>query len=164
MVAAAVVLNLLRIPADWLAGTGGSVELTMIPLAVYALRRGGWWGIGAGLVFGVLKCLLGGGIAYGWQALVLDYAAAFAVVGIAGFFAARPVNGALFGGFARYLVHVLSGVVIWGEWMPEQFLGLGMRSVWLYSFLYNGLYMAVNIAVLVAVTALFAKKTSLLTP
>ena len=164
MVAAAVVLNLLRIPADWLAGTGGSVELTMIPLVVYALRRGGFWGMGAGLIFGTLKCILGGGIAYGWAALLLDYAAAFAVVGIAGFWRKKPVTAAFFGGAARYLVHVLSGVIIWGQWMPEEFLGLGMQSVWLYSILYNGVYMAVNIALLCAVTAIFAKKTQLLQP
>ena len=40
MVAAALALNSLRAPTDWLSGTGGSMELTMIPLAVYALRLG----------------------------------------------------------------------------------------------------------------------------
>ena len=90
MVAAAIVLNFLRAPTDWLGGTGGSVELTMIPLAVFALRRGWGWGIGAGAVFGTLKCIIGGGIAYGWAALLLDYTAAFAVVGLAGLLPKHP--------------------------------------------------------------------------
>mgnify|MGYP004659869167 FL=1 len=162
MVAAALVLNFLRAPTDWLSGTGGSMELTMIPLAVYALRRGCGWGIGAGAVFGTLKCIVGGGIAYGWAALLLDYTAAFAVVGLAGLMPDRPVWGAALGAFARYAVHVLSGVIIWGQWMPEEFLGLAMTNVWLYSALYNGIYMVVNGVVLCAVTAILSKKTKLL--
>ncbi len=162
MVAAALVLNLLRAPTDWLGGTGGSLELTMIPLAVYALRRGWGWGLGAGAVFGTLKCIVGGGVAYGWAALVLDYSAAFAVVGLAGLWPNKPVCGAALGAFARYAVHVLSGVVIWGQWMPDSFLGMAMTNVWLYSALYNWVYMSVNGVVLCVVTAILSKKTKLL--
>ena len=162
MVAAALVLNLLRAPTDWLSGTGGSVELTMIPLVVFALRHGWGWGIGAGAVFGTLKCIVGGGIAYGWAALLLDYTAAFAVVGLAGLLPKKPVWGAALGAFARYAVHVLSGVIIWGEWMPDEFLGLAMTSVWIYSAIYNAIYMAVNAVLLCVVIAVLSKKTGLL--
>lgn len=162
MVAAAMVLNLLRAPTDWLGGTGGSIELTMIPLAVFALRRGWLWGIAAGAVFGTLKCIVGGGVAYGWAALLLDYTAAFAVVGLAGLLGKKPVWGAALGAFARYAVHVLSGVIIWGQWMPDSFLGMDMTNVWVYSALYNWVYMSVNGVMLCLVTAILWKKTKLL--
>lgn len=160
MVALAMVLNLLRAPTDWLGGTGGSLELTMIPLAVYALRRGTLWGVGAGAVFGTLKCIVGGGVAYGWAALLLDYTAAFAVVGLAGLLKNAPVWGAALGALSRYAVHVLSGVLIWGQWMPEEFLGLAMTNVWVYSALYNWVYMSVNGVMLCLVTAILSKKQS----
>ena len=162
MVAAAVVLNFLRLPTDWMAGTGGSVELTMIPIVIYALRRGPGWGMGAGLIFGVLKCIIGGGIAYGWQALLLDYAAAFAVVGAAGFLRRKPGAAALLGAFCRYVMHVISGAVIWGEWMPGEFLNMEMTNVWVYSALYNGVYMVCNAVISVAVIAILGKKTVLI--
>lgn len=83
MVALAVVLNFLKVD---IFPSGGSINLLFIPLMVYALRRGAGWGIGAGFVFGTIKCLIGGGIAYGWQSLLLDYAVAYALVGLAGLF------------------------------------------------------------------------------
>ena len=46
--------------------------------------------------------------------------------------------------------------------MPEEFLGLAMTNVWLYSALYNGVYMVVNGVVLCTVTAILSKKTKLL--
>ena len=69
MVALAVVLNFFKID---LGPEGGSVNLVFIPLMVYALRRGVMPGMLAGLVFGTLKAMIGGGIAYGWQSLLLD--------------------------------------------------------------------------------------------
>ena len=76
MVALAVVLNFLEFD---LFAQGGSMNLLFIPLMVFALRRGPVWGMGAGLVFGVLKAVIGGGIAYGWQSLLLDSALAYAL-------------------------------------------------------------------------------------
>ena len=67
MVAMAVVLNFFKFD---LFAQGGSMNLLFIPLMVFALRRGPVWGMGAGLVFGVLKAIIGGGIAYGWQSLL----------------------------------------------------------------------------------------------
>ena len=58
MVAMAVVLNFLKVD---LGPQGGSVNLVFIPLTVYALRRGPAWGIAAGVIFGTIKCLIGGG-------------------------------------------------------------------------------------------------------
>jgi thiamine transporter len=52
----------------------------------------------------------------------------------------------------RYLVHFISGVTIYAEWMPDSFLGMKMESVALYSFLYNGLYMIPTIICALIVT------------
>ncbi|MBP5729014.1 MAG: energy-coupled thiamine transporter ThiT, partial [Clostridia bacterium] len=47
----------------------------------------------------------------------------------------------------RFACHLLTGVWIWGEWMPETFMNMTMTSPWLYSFLYNGWYMLAELVV-----------------
>ncbi len=64
------------------------------------------------------------------------------MVGLAGLLPKKPVAAVILSSAARLLVHVISGVVIWGQWMPDEFLGLQMTNVWFYSFLYNGTFMA----------------------
>jgi thiamine transporter len=58
---------------------------------------------------------------------------------------------------ARFLCHLVSGAWIWGVWMPEEFMGLPMTNVWVYSFLYNGWYMAAEIVVTEIVAMLLYK-------
>ena len=159
MVAAAVVLNFLKVD---LFAQGGSINLIFIPLMVYALRWGAGWGVAAGAVFGVLKAIIGGGISYGWQSLLLDYAVAYALVGLAGLMPKKPVLSTVFGTLGALLSFVLSGVIVWGEWMPEAFLGLKMVNIWVYSFLYNGLYTVTNGVLAALVIALLSKRRDLL--
>ena len=148
MVAMAVVLNFFKFD---LFAQGGSMNLLFIPLMVFALRRGPVWGMGAGLVFGVLKAIIGGGIAYGWQSLLLDYALAYALTGLAGFTPKKPVLGTVIGALGALLSFVLSGVFVWGEYMPETFFGMTMTSPWFYSALYNGSYMVLDCALVLLV-------------
>ena len=55
-VALSLALSYLKIPIGAaFGGFGGSIDLVMIPLIVYAVRWGAGWGIGAGLIFGTLK-------------------------------------------------------------------------------------------------------------
>ena len=62
-VALSLVLSYMKIPIGaGFGGWGGSIDLVMIPLIVYALRRGTGWGLGAGLVFGTLKFFFAGSI------------------------------------------------------------------------------------------------------
>lgn len=159
IIALAVVLNFIK--AD-LGPEGGSVNLLFIPLMLFALRRGPLWGCGAGLVFGVIKCLLGGGIAYGWQSLLLDYAVAYSLVGLAGLTPNKPVLGSLLGSAGCLASFVLSGVLIWGQYMPESFWGLKMANVWVYSLLYNGSFTLCNEILAAVALSLLSKKTSLL--
>ena len=159
MVALAVVLNFLKLD---LGPDGGSVNLVFIPLMVYALRRGTGWGLAAGAIFGLLKAIIGGGIAYGWQSLLLDYTVAYALVGLAGLLPKKPVLSTVFGALGCLLSFVLSGVLVWGEYMPDAFWGMKMTSVWVYSLIYNGSFVLVNEIIAAVVILLLAKKTKLL--
>ena len=159
MVAVSIALMFLKVK---FLPDGGSVDLVMIPLLVYSLRRGAGWGVAASAVFGTLKCILSGGIAYGWQALILDYSVAYAVLGVAGLLPEHPVTAAIIAGTVRYAVHVVSGVVVWGSWMPDNFLGLNMTNIWVYSLLYNATYMLPCTIIAAAAIHFLTKRTELL--
>ncbi len=151
-IALALALSYIDIP---LGIQGGSFDIVMVPLFVFALRRGTPYGTVAGLAFGTLKYFLSNGFAISWESILFDYAGAYAVVGLAGLAmlraadgritAPRAVVGVLVGGVTRYFVHFVSGVTVYAKYMPEEFLGLPMESVAIYSLLYNGLYMIPNI-------------------
>ena len=160
-VALSVVLNFIK--AD-LGPEGGSVNLLFIPLMLFALRRGTLWGCGAGFVFGTLKCLLGGGIAYGWQSLLLDYSVAYALVGLAGLLPKKPVLGTVLGAVGCLVSFVCSGALIWGQYMPDSFWGVKMMNVWVYSLLYNGSFVLCNEILAAVAISLLNNKTELLTP
>ena len=154
-VALALALSYLKIPVG--AGFGGSVDFVMLPLIVFAALEGTLWGVGAGFVFGVLKYFLGSGFGINWVSILLDYSIAYAAVGIAGLFGKRLSLGALCGCAARFAVHFISGITVYASYMPEEFLGLRMGSVWLYSLLYNGTYMLPNTVAAVIICVLLNK-------
>lgn len=158
-VAAALALSYLKIPigAEF-GGFGGSIDFVMIPLIVCAVRWGCGYGLGAGLVFGTLKFFLAGGTAINWQSMLLDYSVAYMFVGFAGVLRRKPKTAwlaALIGCLARFLVHFVSGITIYAEYMYDIF-GLPMTNVWVYSALYNGSYMLPNTILAVAVCALLS--------
>ena len=110
---------------------GGSVTLSMLPLFIFAFRRGGVYGVTAGVVTGVLHLFLGGYVVHPVQA-VLDYPIASGVLGLAGFFQKKKLCGLAVATLANLAVAVLSGVVFFSAYAPK-----GM-NVLLYSLLYNG--------------------------
>lgn len=143
-IALACVLSYLKID---IGAQGGSINFTMVPLIIFVLRRGALPGFAACFAFGMLKFLLGGEI-IAWQSIVFDYILAYGVIGFA--FTARymsknnvvrAIAATLVGCIARYAVHFLSGVTIYAQWAPDEFLGMKMGNVAIYSLLYNGLYM-----------------------
>ena len=155
MAALAVVLNFLKVD---LGPEGGSINLVFIPLMVYALRWGCPAGMAVGFVFGILKAIIGGGIAYGWQSLLLDYSVAYAMVGLAGLFPEKPVMSSVPGALGCLASFVLSGVLVWGDWLPESFWGMKMTNIWVYSILYNGSFVAIDeIIAAIAISALGRK-------
>jgi len=156
MVAVAFALSFVEIPVGLY---GGSIEFVMIPLMVYSLRRGAGWGLGAGLVYGTLK-YISTGWAVNWASILLDYSIAYMAVGVAGIAKDRPAGyiwGPLAGCFVRFVVHFISGITIYAEYMPPEFLGLTMTSLPIYSIIYNGLYMLPNTVIAVIVCAILAK-------
>ena len=109
---------------------GGSVSLGILPIFIFASRRGGSAGMFAGLAVGMLRLFMGGYVVHPIQAL-LYYPVAYALIGTAGFFRSNIYFGAVAASLMNLFASVLSGVVFFSDYAPE-----GM-NVWLYSFLYN---------------------------
>ena len=118
----------------------------------------------AGFIFGFLKVGVSELPTIAWQSLLLDYAVAYALVGLAGFTPKKPVLGTVIGALGALLSFVLSGVFVWGEYMPDVFLGMAMKNVWIYSFIYNFIYTAFNWLIAAIVIYFLSKKTKLLQP
>lgn len=138
MVALATVLGYFRV---FRLPVGGSVDLALVPIFVFCLRWGPKWGIGCGLVNGVLEYFLGGGIAISWQSMLLDYVVANALIGLCGFAAGKRYGwiwGTVLGTFGRWVSLTLSGGLLWYMYMQETFLGMPMTDPWVYSMLLNG--------------------------
>lgn len=67
-----------------IGATGGSINLSGLPLLIIALRHGPFKGfIGGGIIFGFITCLIDG---YGLITYPLEYFVAFGITGILGFF------------------------------------------------------------------------------
>lgn len=158
-IALALALSYLKIPIGVsFGGFGGSVDLVMIPLILCAIRWGAGWGLGAGLIFGTAKFFLGGA-AINWQSILLDYSLAYMTVGLAGVLYRKSKTAslaALIGCLGRFVIHFISGITIYAEYMEDIF-GLEMTNVWIYSALYNGSYMLPNTVLAVLACLLLSK-------
>lgn len=159
MIALSAALSLLSVR---LWANGGSVDLVIIPIIVFSLRHGTVWGLGAGLIYGLIDCLISGGVGYGWQAIIIDYLLAYSVLGLAGLLPKAPVLAVILGSFARFVMHFISGIVLWAAYMPETYFGMKMTGAWFYSLLYNGSYMLVNCILAVIVIGILSKSTKLI--
>ena len=166
MVALSLALSYLKIPIGLaFGGFGGSIDLVMIPLIVFAVHRGLSWGLGAGLIFGTLKYFFAGGSALNWQSMLLDYSVAYMFVGFAGLLRGKHAEGrgwalplgALVGCFGRFVIHFLSGVTIYAEYFEDVFMNIKGLTPTTYSILYNGTYMLPNTILAVALCALLEK-------
>jgi len=133
---------------------GGSVTIEMAPLFYFAYRHGVRWGLTAGALSGVLQLIFGGYVVHPAQAF-LDYPAAFACVGIAGFLGQGTreiVAGTVIASVARLACHVLSGVIFFASYTPEG------TNVWLYSFIYNTTFMVPSVLISAALALILRKK------
>ena len=151
MVALAQVLSMIKL---WELPQGGSITLGMLPIFLYCAR----WGLGPGMLastaYAVLQLLFDSAYAWGWQSVVGDYLVAFAVLGVAGIFSKRKLGffwGAIVGSLARFLVHYVVGATVWAEYMPPEFFGMTMTTPWIYSALYNGSYILIDLAMVLVV-------------
>ena len=143
-IALSLALSYLKIPVmAGFGGFGGSIDFVMIPLIIFAVR----WG----------KYILASGFAISWVSIIFDYSVAYAFIGFSGLFKKKynllPV-AALVGCLARFIIHFISGITVYAQYMPEEFMGYtGMTPV-LYSTLYNGTYMLPNTIIAVVACAL----------
>ena len=165
---------------DGIWAYGGSVTLfSMLPLVIIAYRHGVLWGAFSGLAHGLITMLISGFRAGGLAVMIsendglkkfifvvlLDYILAFMAIGIAGCakrFTKTPAVslavGAVMGLMARYIVHIISGYILFGvyaEWFFSQSeWGMGILEklsgntlMFVYSVIYNGLYMIPEIII-----------------
>ena len=157
LLALAVVLNYLSAIIFASLPQGGSVTLAMFPLLLYVHR----WGAGRGAVvcfaYGLLDMLIGGGYAWGWQSILLDYLVAYTALAVGGFFKGKDWGifpAVALGCLGRFAVHHLSGITLYKIVEPTGIEGLEGLGVFtnphLYSIVYNGVYMLPNMLIALA--------------
>lgn len=162
---------------------GGQVTfVSMLPVVLIAYRHGMKWGFAAAFAYALLEMALGAKTVsaaflpgyFGDGALIgkaltmcfLDYIAAFTVLGLGGIFRNRIQNrskalalGSVVALGARYVVHIVSGYLLfssyaewyftqegfpsWGLWLVENLGEVTLGIV--YSVVYNGMYMVPEI-------------------
>lgn len=145
---------------------GGSVSLEMIPILFIAVRRGVVPAMVAGGLYGCIQMVLPGFYYVHPAQLVLDYPLAFAAIGLAGLipvpwfdsdseqprwtstYTGLLVAAVALGVLGRFACHYVSGIVFFGSYAPQG------QPVWLYSLLYNGLYLLPELVI--SVVALWA--------
>jgi thiamine transporter len=165
----AFVLSLIPIQT---ANAAFDLSLGLIPLGVYALRRGLAPGLAAGFVWGLLLILLGKAYILSLPQVILEYPLAFAFGGFGGIFSKRlrhalaeknssrvlaaVAAAGVCAAVARWFFHYWAGVVFWGDYAPE-----GM-SPFLYSFIANGASAAANAVLLVVVLTILVKAAPML--
>lgn len=157
-IAIATVLSLLKIDLPF---GGGVTVVSMLPIIIISHRWGWKWGLTTAFVYGVVQLLFGldnvgyaSTFAAALGVIFLDYVIAYAVLGLSGLFSqimgktrASVAVGIAVTFCLRFVCHLITGVWIWGGWMPESFMNMTMTSPWLYSFLYNGWYMLAELVV-----------------
>ena len=154
LVALAVAISFIKIP---LGAFGGSIDFVMIPLFIICYRKGFGYGVASGLLFGLIKCIIGGGIGWGLPSILLDYVLAYGACGVAGILKGKkallPLS-AFIGCVARFVIHFISGVTIYAIATAETVAGVTTSNAWLYSLIYNGMYMMPNTVIAVVFMAL----------
>lgn len=131
---------------------GGSVTLlSMLPIAVIAIRHGTKWGLSVAFLFAAVQFFSSLGKIMTWALtpavfagmVFLDYLLAYTVIGLAGLFRRRGFEGQCLGVVMavtlRFASHFISGIILWGEYAA--YYDWSQNSVPLYSLLYNGAYM-----------------------
>ena len=138
MVSIAVVLDLVSTILPSLP-QGGSVTLgAMVPLLLFAIRRGYTYGIAAGILFSIVTLAFRPPFIVSPIQFLLDYPLAFGALGLAGIFSRNVILATFVGIFGRFLAHFISGVIWFGEYAPEG------TPVAVYSAIYNGSYLGIE--------------------
>ena len=163
MVAVATVLSmipLVRLPQE------GTVTLaSMAPIILFSFSANLKYALITSFVYSLIQMMLGGiappaetFLSY-IAVILLDYVIAFTVLGFAGSIKRKFKNKYIGAGissfavtFARFICHLLSGMLIWSVYAPEG------QSAALYSLIYNGSYMGIEIIITTIVATLLANQ------
>lgn len=169
-IVAAMAMVLSYIPIE-IANSGIDLSLGLVPIILYAYRRGAYAGISAGFIWGLLAIVLGSAMKNFVSVfqILMEYPFAFAFSGLAGIFSNKIQAGlkqnhfkkvliyVIFGSFlsvvSRWFWHFWAGVFIWGIYAPE-----GM-SPYMYSFVLNGTSALLNSLYVGIVLSLLLKTT-----
>ncbi len=143
----AYILDLVTQPMS--LGPWISLSFKMVPIFLLSFRWGVKAGAMGGFIWGLLQVVTGEA-AGGWLTPIqgfLEYFVAFSLIGLSG--TVKPAldkairdkkrvqtltyitAGVVLGGFARYLIHYIAGVIFWGSYAPEG------QSAYLYSLIVN---------------------------
>ncbi len=140
-IAIAFILSMIKIP--WPQG-GSITPASMLPIFIFAYVAGPRAGILAGLCYGLLQ-FIQAPYYYSPIQFILDYLLAFGLLGFAGIIRKNIFVVVVFGGILRFICHFLSGVFFFANFAPKG------QSVYLYSLIYNGSFMAVEIVICVLI-------------
>ncbi|MBQ8835849.1 MAG: energy-coupled thiamine transporter ThiT [Oscillospiraceae bacterium] len=163
-----IVLISYRHGVKWGLVSGFTYSLVQMALGagtVTAAFQPGYFGDGVMIVNAIIMC-------------ALDYVLAYTLLGIGGLFRDKIANsslalclGSLVALGARYVAHILSGYILfagWAEWFFTQdgfpAWGAGLVEAlspnllgWVYSIVYNGMYMIPEMIITAAAAFLVAK-------
>ncbi len=129
---------------------GGSVSpFSMLPIVLCAYFFGTRRGVMCGMCVGMIDLIFKPYVIHPMQ-LLLDYPLAFGAIGFAGLIFKLKKDGLipayLFGVLGRYICAVLSGVIFFGAYAPENFNPLTW-SLW-YNLTYLGIEAVITVAIL----------------
>ena len=139
---------------------GGSVCIGMLPIFLYCARWGWKESFLASFAFGLLQLIFDGAYAWGPTSMLLDYILAYGVLGVACFF--RRMKGGVFVGMTvacvcRFVVHFISGVTIYRIYEPTTLFNTTFTNPYIYSAVYNGSFMVIDLALCLVIMALLYK-------
>lgn len=130
---------------------GGSVTLfSMLFITLIGYWYGPRAGIVTGVAYGILQFLLDPYF-FSIPQILVDYPLAFGALGLSGFFRNRKyglMTGYIAGVAGRYLFAILSGVIFFASYAPEE------MNPFIYSALYNGSYLGAEAVITLLILAL----------
>ena len=201
MLAFATVLALVceMIPFLNLPFGGGFTVASMLPIVIISYMYGIKWGVFTSFTYSIIQVMISlvkgstvmalflpssegymGGIGIAIAIIVIDYLVAYTVLGLGGIFRNRTQNkilalvfGVILALSLRYICHIISGYIFYGEWaewffsqdgfyaIGEKILGTfsGRGLALVYSIFYNGLFMIPEIVITAIVAVPIGKIT-----
>lgn len=156
-------------------GSSFSVDISSIPIILFALRHGWKKGVIVSLAYGIFKIAIGDVQWLTFTQGMIEYTIPYFCMGFAGVFAG-PLKKALaqdsdkrgiqiisvatlFAMVLRYFWHFVAGVIYWGEFAPE-----GWNEV-VFSAVFNGASgLATALAVILVIGFLFKSSQRLFRP